>query len=456
MQFGYLVVYALVTCLITIRSYIKKYNPIYCALWTEFAVSAVFCVIVKVYQVAMLGNGLMQSIWYDLSDTTLKAYILLIICNVIAFEPLREFDAGNQFQDFGKNRKMQNFFVMYSVMYLVLAGFFILTSLGTISAAMHNTDYGTLRASLANAENEQSAAVAGNAIANICYKLCFQFKSLSLFVAFGSFKEKCNRILSSLLLIVTFFVVYISNAVLAGRGSFLIFTFSCFLIGLCFYKYLSKATRRKVVIGGVIILGFVLSYFFAVTISRVVVSGRGTMSYQLIGNAAFYLGHGPIEFSKITGSLDHFGHGRVIIARFISHYFETNYSWPAVANEIGYPAIGAVYNTYLGYLYADFGSIGCIIYTSLWSYLVYQVMKRRPLNISSLFLFGYYLHYYVTGNFVIGRMEYVRVVTTIIIYLLIRVIERSSATRRFFTAKLVFGKRSLQHIDKQNINNVIE
>ena len=462
MQFGYLVFYAIATCLITIRAYIKKYNPIYCALWTEFAVSAVFCVIVKVYQVAMLGNGIMQGIWYDLSDTTLKAYILLIICNFIAFEPFREFDSGNNFQEFGNSPKMRNFFTMYSVIYLMLAAFFILTSIGTISSAMHTTDYGALRTSLSNAENEQSAAVAGNAIANICYKLCFQFKSLSIFVAFGSFKEKCNRLLSSLLLIVTFFVVYISNAVLAGRGSFLIFTFSCFLIGLCFYKYLSKATRRKVIIGGAVILGFVLSYFFAVTISRVVVSGRGTMSYQLIGNAAFYIGHGPIEFSKITGSIDHFAYGRVIFARLISHYFGTSYSWPSIASEIGYPGIGAVYNTYLGYLYTDFGSIGCVVYTFLWSYLVYRVMKRRPLNVSTMFLFGYYLHYYVTGNFVIGRLEYVRVVTTIILYLIIRVIERSPAVRRFFTSRLVVGKRGREirasnqvSMQKRSINGKI-
>ena len=441
MKFWYLVFYAVATCLITARTYIKKYNPIYCALWTEFAVSAVFCVIVKEYQVALLGNGLKQRIWYDLSDTTLKGYILLIICNYIALEPFREFNSKNHFDDFGKSSKMKNFFTMYSVIYLVLASFFILTSLGTISAAMRNTDYGTLRDSLANAENEQSAAVAGNAIANICYKLCFQFKGLSIFVAFGSFKEKCNRLLSSLQLVVAFFVVYISNAVLAGRGSFLIFTFSCFLIGLCFNKYLSKATKRKVVIGGALILAFVLSYFFAVTISRVVVLGRGTMSYQLIGNAAFYLGHGPIEFSKITGSLNHFAYGKVIIARFISHYFGTSYSWPSIAAEIGYPNIGAVYNTYLGYLYTDFGSFGCIVYTYLWAGFVRRVMKKRPLSISTLFLFSYYLHYYVTGNFVIGRAEYIRVVTTIMLYMIIRVIEKTPEVRKFFTARLVMGKR---------------
>jgi len=436
MQFGYLVFYAIASCLITVCVYIKKYNPIYCALWTEFAVSSVFCVIVKMYQVELLGEGKMQGVWYDLSDTTLKAYILLIICNFIAFEPLRLFDIGNRFDYFGKSRKMRNFFKTFSLIYLILALFFIVTSIGTISAAMHNTDYGSLRNSLANAENEQSAQVAGNFVANICFKICYQFKGISIFVAFGSFKEKCNRILSVPLLLVTFFVVYISNAVLAGRGSFLIFTFTCFLIALCFFKYLSKETRRRVVIGGIVVLSFVMSYFFAVTISRVVVAGRGSISYQLIGNAAFYIGHGPIEFSKITGSISDFGYGRVIISRIISHYLGTGYSWPTVAAEIGYPDIGAVYNTYLGYLYTDFGSIGCIIYTSAWACLLHRVLKRRPLNISTLFLFAYYLHYYVTGNFVVGRAEYIRVLTTIVIFLIIRVIEKSPEVRRFFTSNI--------------------
>ncbi len=440
MKFGYLVFYAAASSIITIRAFIKKYNPIYCALWTEFSLSAIFCVICKVYQVAMLGNGIMQGVWYDLSDTTLKAYILLLICNFIAFEPLREFDAGNRLREFGKSKELKNFFTVYSVIYLLMAAFFILTSLNNIMNVMRTSDFGELRSSLANSENEMSAELAGNFIANICYKLCFQFKGLSIFVAFGSFKEKTNRALSSILLLTTFFLVYVSNAVIAGRGSFMIFTFSSLLIGLCFYKYLSKGTRRKVIIGGIVLLGVVLSYFFAVSISRVV-TGRGNANLQLFGNLAFYMGHGPIEFSKITGSLDHFAYGKTILGRMVSHYFGTSYSWPSIASEIGYPGIGAVYNTYLGYLYTDFGSIGCILYTAGWSYLVYKVMKRRPLNISSVFLFSYYLHYYATGNFVIGRLEYVRVLTTILIYMVIRVIESSPEVRRFFTAKLVFGKR---------------
>lgn len=436
MKLSYLVIYAVVMCFMAVRTFIKKYNPIYRSLWTLYALSAVFCVICKVNQRTLVGSGIMQTLWYDLSDTTLKAYILLIICSIIAFEPLREFDHANQLAEFGRDKKMKNFFTVYSIIYLSFAVIFIFTSLGNILGAMSTSDYGELRSSLANGENEMSAELASNAIANMCYKLCFHFRYLSVFIAFGSLKEKTNKFLSALVLVVTFFIVYITNAVIAGRGSFMIFAFATFLIGLCFYKYLSKSARRKLVIGGVIAAVPVLGYFVTVSMSRVEAVGIGNAASLLYGNMAFYMGHGPIEFSKITGSLTDFAYGETIIGRMISHYFGTNYSWETIANQIGYPNIGPVYNTYLGYLYTDFGSIGCILFTSVWSYFIYRVVKKRPKNISTFFLLTYYLHFYATGNFVIGRLEYVRVVTTIIIYLIIRLVERSPELRRVFTLGL--------------------
>lgn len=436
MKLIYLIAYAVIMCLIAAWTFRKKFNPIYRSLWTLYAISAVFCVICKIYQHTLVGSGIMQTMWYDLTDTTLKAYILLVMCTIIAFEPLREFDKDNQLAQFGKERKTKNFFVVYSVAYLSFAAIFILLSIDNIWGAMNTSDYGELRASLANGENEMSAELATNAVANICYKLCFQFKYLSVFIAFGSLKEKTNKLLAAMVLIVTFFIVYITNAVIAGRGSFMIFTFATFLIGLCFFKYFSKADRRKVVIGGAVAAGLVLGYFFAVSMSRVAAVGIGNATSLLFGNLAFYMGHGPIEFSKITGSLTDFAYGKTIIGRMISHYFGTSYSWETIANQIGYPDIGPVYNTYLGYLYTDFGSLGCVLFTFGWAYLIYDIVKKRPRNISTFFLFTYYLNYYATGTFVIGRLEYVRVVTTIIIFFLIRVIERSPELRRLFTIRI--------------------
>ena len=312
MKLLYLIIYAVVMCIIAVRTYIKKYNPIYCSLWTLYAISAVFCVVCKLNQNTLVGGGRMQTVWYDLSDTTFGAYILLVICTIIAFEPVRKFDYGNQLADFGKEKKTQNFFKIYSIIYIVLAAIFILCSLNNIIRIMHIKDYGELRASLANGENEMSAELATNFIANICYKLCFQFKYLSVFVAFGSLKERCNRFLSAIVLILSFFIVYITNAVLAGRGSFMIFAFATFLIGLCFFKYLSKSGKRKVIIAGCVGAFAVLSYFFAVSMSRVVAVGIGNATSLLWGNLAFYLGHGPIEFSKITGSLTDFAYGQLL------------------------------------------------------------------------------------------------------------------------------------------------
>ena len=436
MQISYLIFYAVTVCFITVRAFVKRRSPVYCALWSEYAVSAVFCVLCVMFRRTMVGSGQMLQVWYDLSDTTLMGYILLIVCTLIAFEPFKNFDRGNQLDVFGKRQETRNFFTIYTILYLAAAAVFILLSVRNIISIMNISDYGDLRMSMSNSENEMAVQVTSNPVANICYKMCFQFKGLSVFIAFGSLKERTNRVMSVILLAVTFFIVYITNASVAGRGSFMIFAFSTIIIGMTFLRYLPKAARVKVIVGAAILVTLVISYFIAVSVSRIATLSSRQRSNALLNNIAFYLGHGPIEFSKITGSLTDFAYGQTIFGRMISHYTGAPYSWSDIAHNIGYPPIGAVYNTYLGYLYTDFGAVGCLLFTSAWSYFVYHIMKKRPFHISTIFVFTYYLHYYATGNFVTGRLEYVRVVTTVLIYLLIRLIERMPNVRRWFTMKI--------------------
>ena len=88
---------------------------------------------------------------------------------------------------------------------------------------------------------------------------------------------------------------------------------------------------------------------------------------------------------------------------------------------IGYPDIGPVFITYLGYIYTDFGIVSCL--------------KKKKLRMSTIFIFMYYLSFYVTGNFAVGRLEYVGMITAHIIALFIRLVEDQISLRN---RKIVF------------------
>ena len=54
---------------------------------------------------------------------------------------------------------------------------------------------------------------------------------------------------------------------------------------------------------------------------------------------------------------------------------------------------------------------------------------------STIFIFMYYLSFYVTGNFAVGRLEYVGMITAHIIALFIRLVEDQISLRN---RKIVF------------------
>ena len=435
MKLVYLELYALITCIITIRAFFKKYSTIYCFIWLAYAVSAVFCVLCKLYQPVLVGIGRYHNYWYDLSDTTWWGYGLILVCNLIAFKPFKMFDKEYDLTDFGINPKMQNFFTIFSILYILLALGFILPSIGNIIRVLHITDLGDLRNNLfANSENEGSVVIASNFISNFCFKMCLLMKYIAMYISFGMIKQKRTPVLCSLLIGFTFFLVYINSKATAARGGLLIFVFGVFLIGLSFYKYLSASNKRKVVIIGGVVAFIMFSFVSAVTISRFQNDGGG--GNPILRNICFYLGHGPIEFSKITGSLNDFAYGRTIMGRLSNHYFGTEYSWNSVAVSIGYPNIGALFVTYLGFLYTDFGVIGCLTFTFIWSSITQILIIKRPNNISTIYFFLYYLSFYVTGIFSVGRLEYAAVITTTIIYFIIRAIEMDPRIKRLFTIKI--------------------
>lgn len=418
----YLVLYAIAMTAIAIRVVRKKNNFIYCCMWIAYAVCAVFSLLCKLFQPVLVGTGIMHYKWYDLSDTTFHGYVLIIVCCLIAFRPFKLFDHKGSLEEIGRSKGIKQFYTLFSYAYILWAVIFIVLSLNTVFGLLRISDFGLVRTTLfGNAENESEFVMTTNFVANICYKLCLQFKLLNVLIALSMIKEKFKTGLAVFSMLCTFLIYYLYATGNAARGGLLIFTFCCILIGVMLFKYMQKSSRRKVFIFASIAIVVVISFFITVTVSRF--SSGYTGANLILSNISFYLGHAPIEFSKITGSLDHFAYGKTILGRLANHYFGTPYSWSQVSSQIGYPDIGAVFVTYLGYMYTDFGSIGCIIFVSLWSWFMCGLIKRSPNRISTMFLFLYYLQYYVTGLFAVGRLEYAAMITAHIIFFVIRLAE---------------------------------
>ena len=341
----FLIIYAITMTAIAIRVNYKKNNYIYCSIWIAYAVCAVASLICKLFQPTLVGNGIMHYKWYDLSDTTFHGYALIVICCIIAFQPFKYFDHKGSLEQIGKGRGIKQFFSLFSYMYIIWTIVFIVLSLNTVISLLRTSDFGLIRSTLyGNAENESNFIMTTNVVANICYKLCLQFKLLNVLIALSMIKEKFKTKTAILSLMCTFMVYYLYSTGNAARGGLLIFTFCSTLIGIMLFQYMPKSSKRKVFYYATIAGIVVISFFISVTVSRFVSGYTG--AHPILSNISFYLGHAPIEFSKITGSLDHFAYGKTILGRLSNHYFGTPYSWEQISSQIGYPAIGPVFVTY--------------------------------------------------------------------------------------------------------------
>jgi oligosaccharide repeat unit polymerase len=443
-KFAYLVAYAITCCLITANSFIKRRSAISSLLWLLYAVSAVACVLCKLFQGELVGIGIMHELWYDLSDTTLWGYVLIIVCNCIAFRAIDKFCAEMDIGSIGKTEAEKQYLMLFCGVYLSMGIVFLLLSAGTVRMLLSNSDYGAIRSSLyGNAENESNFVMTYNPVANLFYKLCLQLKYLNVFIAIILLKERRGRKVAAGSLVVSFIIYYLYAMGNAARGGLLIFAFCSYLIYTTMLDYLSDGTKRRLRLFIIICLGVVVSFFFSVTISRFGNDmGAGN---PIVRNIAFYLGHGPIEFSKLTGSLQHLAYGKAVLGRLANHYFGTPYSWESVQFNIGYPPIGAVFTTYLGFLYTDFGAAGCILFVTLWSGIMVAAIRGGRDRISTLFLFGYYLSYFVTGAFAIGRLEYASMITSLAIFLCIRLAEDATKYRARVSVEQLDSNGRLSH-----------
>jgi oligosaccharide repeat unit polymerase len=343
------------------------------------------------------------------------------------FDPYKE-SMLNTEKSIRRKKVKNNLSKIYAYFYIATFIVFLILCFEGVVDALSITDFANQRTSLyGSSDNETSATISNSFIGNACFRICIKYRVFSIFVSFSMLKDQYKKALASALLVVTSFLYYIYSSWNAARGGLLLYFICVVMIGLYYMRYLPLTTRKKIVFFSSIGVFVLVSFFISVTISRF--SPDTNSKSSIFSNFCFYLGHGPIQFSKITGALKDFAWGKTVTGRLLNNYFGINYDWDLIQQEIGYPPIGPVFVTFLGYIYTDFGVASCLIFTFVWSIMVTRIIKKRPNRLSTYYIFGYYINFYVLGVFVVGRLEYVAVLSTIVIYEFLRLVEDTMMLR---------------------------
>lgn len=419
MGINYLWLYTLLTVLTCVMSFVKRNSLIYRLIWLEYSVIAVCTLLCVLFQTELLGHAGLLDYWYSLDRTTLQGYLLLFACTWLALRPLASFGSGRELVTFGKSETEKQLFLAFTIIYLLAAVAFVALSMSSVKAALSTSDYGSLRSDLySGTDNESSLVLATNPIASLAFKFCNLFKYIGIVIAFGMMKEKFHPVLAIGLIFTIFGIYYIYASANAARGGLMVFCFCAVILASLLYGFLSPGYRKRIMVGACALGGLVFSIVAAITISRFADDGGG--GNAIVRNVMFYLGHAPIEFSTITGSVSKYGGGEVILGRLFAHWFGAPYSWEAVSLRIGFPQFGPLFITYLGYLFSDFGYIGCLLFATIWAAFLSALLKNSPCRLSTLVLLGYYISFYVTGAFTLGRLEFASLVTFHAIWLFLR------------------------------------
>ena len=202
-------------------------------------------------------------------------------------------------------------------------------------------------------------------------------------------------------------VTQIFNAIISTSRS-MIFELIILLpaMYLFFCRQIDKKINQIINILFVVIFFFALYFFIDVTISRF--ESRGTYD-----SVISHFGQAPIVFNtQMYGQLDHFLWGEYTLGKL----FENAGIVPA--------SIGGLWDvrfyTFVGWLYVDWGGLGVVFFGVLLGLFFFFFIKKRKYDVSDLFLLFSYYTFLLKGVFVIGRSYIITIVSTVVIYLLLK------------------------------------
>ena len=158
----------------------------YCSMWGLYALTGVFCILNKTFQDDLIGRGYSHDEWFNLADSSLIAYFLIIICCYISFVPLKQYNSTMIVSSLDNSNTVNKILIrIISIIFFILFLGYIFTSFNIVISSFKISDYGSLRDSLYGNMNHESTVVVSNSfIGNLCFKTCWALRYIVVYASF--------------------------------------------------------------------------------------------------------------------------------------------------------------------------------------------------------------------------------------------------------------------------------
>ena len=239
-------------------------------------------------------------------------------------------------------------------------------------------------------------------------------KIIAMVIMMYYFVNGFNRLWGVLLFIATFLNTATISMYSSSRGT--IFNYMLLLLLMYILYRKSFESRIRHVVDKILVLfgAGALIYAIAVTNSRF--GGSDNSSRDSL---FFYFGHAPIVFNQNVSTINGYGYG--------SFFWYGLLNLLSIGVNLTQESIGGTWGkqfyTYIGTWYIDFGFVGVIVLSFVFSGIVKKLVKNsRPL-LSTCFAIFFAASFLIEGAFVIGRFYCLTLIINVGIFLILRFME---------------------------------
>lgn len=384
-----LYVFFIILCLVTVQLILKRYNPLGIFLMILFDLTAFFAILS--YNRKLI----------DVTEVTIFGLFFLVLAYCLFAAPFlrREYVFGAE-KVISTNRNYYLFALFYIIVTIVSIKCYLPTILNMLGGGF---DWGTNRMAFNNGELSFPYS---NTIEYLCINLSSYLQLVALIVGFKMISEESKKVLGFILLGCGILTDLMASMYNSSRGSILILGMLILGMYVFFNSSFEKNIKRFAIIAGAMISVVVVPYVIEVTVSRFSRSAA-------LNSIIFYFGHAPTTFAANIVTIDKLSWGQYGLGRLFG---VTSFSQSAVGGSWG-----DAFYTFVGWLYIDWGPIGVILIGIAMYFLLNHLTKKETYLISDVFLFFFVYKTLLSGVFVIGRNYCYTIVSSLIIYVILRI-----------------------------------
>lgn len=384
----YTIVYFLLLLISTIYCVAKKKNPLICILFGFYTGSALFSII-----------GIAKGI-YTGRNITLIPFLLLYLAYILYFYPFST-------SLFPKSEDLQieinKIYFVFAFVYIALSIIAITAYIPSVRSLLQSGSWALNRRMLYSNQLEFPDSGMIQHFSNL---FVGYFGILAVVLGFLMFRDNSTRKIGIILLVSYALKVACSAIYTSSRGTITELGMLFIALYLFYYRDMGKLTKRFVAIIIIAAIVAIMPFIIDVTVDRFQTGETATNSViRYLGIPPLAFNYGVFPIKRIM--LGEYGFGQLIGLNSFDSY------------EIG-GLWGSSFHTFVGWIYIDWGAIGVVFWGFVvllfWNYY----LRKDNWKVSDLFLIISYYKMLLDGVFVIGRSQCYTIISTLLIYFLIR------------------------------------